>query len=621
MNSEKLSFAIGIGLSYQKEKTLSIIRKMILDVNKEIRLTAQAQLLKFGLFSDYSLIAESIDLSSKEELALLSQAVSRKSWPAPKNAAAIVNAQLKFSKNDAVILAGIWKMKQYKPELVRILNNKSSKTSLLLKVLKSSGKILDKSDLDLLNPLLNHQSFTVRSETSQLIFELDKNQGAIAALKVLRDKTPKKEVLKHLNSFINNEKNAAVLTSIIKEENISKSQAQKVYSYLQGTGYKGNQLLNALQSVFSSGTVSQAKEKYSAEYLKMLAAEVKSKGDSVRGKKVYHKAGMTCVACHKIGESGGALGPALTMVGRALPLERIIESIVWPEREVKEGFNSTSVELKNGSLIQGYLRDETPQNIKLFNPLTNLEQNIQKSGVKKISRGGTLMPANLLATLKHQEKLDLYAYVASLGTKKKEAKFVKEKASLPKDMNGFKKLFSGKDTEGWNGDMKWFRVENEAIVAGTLEKKIPHNFFLSYYPKEFYNFELHLDFKYTGKSKINGGIQFRSKRIPNHHEMIGYQADIYEKLSGNIYDESRRRKFVNETLVEDANKILKHNDWNHYVIICKGNHVQVYLNGYLTANYKEQDDNIAKIKGSIALQVHGGPPVELIYKNIYIKEY
>ncbi|MHC5076457.1 MAG: hypothetical protein ACYTFM_08515, partial [Planctomycetota bacterium] len=39
-------------------------------------------------------------------------------------------------------------------------------------------------------------------------------------------------------------------------------------------------------------------------------------------------------------------------------------------------------------------------------------------------------------------------------------------------------MFDGKTFNGWEGDLNWFRIEDEAIVAGTLEKEVPLNFFL-----------------------------------------------------------------------------------------------------------------------------------------------
>ena len=86
-------------------------------------------------------------------------------------------------------------------------------------------------------------------------------------------------------------------------------------------------------------------------------------------------------------------------------------------------------------------------------------------------------------------------------------------------------LWDGKTFQGWEGDTnKTFRIQDGAIVGGTLEKSIPRNEFLCT-TRDYTNFVLTLKFKLLGEG-ANAGIQFRTKRIPNHHEVSGYQADM-----------------------------------------------------------------------------------------------
>lgn len=187
--------------------------------------------------------------------------------------------------------------------------------------------------------------------------------------------------------------------------------------------------------------------------------------------------------------------------------------------------------------------------------------------------------------------------------------------------DGFVSLFDGKTFDGWEGNLKHFRIEEDAIVAGSLTERIPNNEFLCT-KKEYENFELRLQAKLVGKGD-NAGIQFRSQRIPNHHEVIGYQCDMGSafgrKIWGAVYDESRRRKILAEGNQEKLLKVFKPDDWNQFVIRCEGNRIQVWLNGFQTVDYTEKDEKIAK-KGIIGLQVHGGAPAEASYKAIRIKE-
>jgi hypothetical protein len=177
-------------------------------------------------------------------------------------------------------------------------------------------------------------------------------------------------------------------------------------------------------------------------------------------------------------------------------------------------------------------------------------------------------------------------------------------------------LFDGKTLEGWDGDTSVFRVEQESIIGGQLKDKIPHNFFLSS-KEEYSDFELTLEFRLIGEG-TNAGVQIRSKRIPDHHEMIGYQADLGQNYWGALYDESRRNKILAAPKKEELDKVLKRDDWNKYRILCEGRHIQLWINDFKTVDYKEADEAIEQ-KGLIALQIHGGPPGEAHYRNIRIR--
>lgn len=187
---------------------------------------------------------------------------------------------------------------------------------------------------------------------------------------------------------------------------------------------------------------------------------------------------------------------------------------------------------------------------------------------------------------------------------------------------GFVSIFDGKTFDGWEGNLKMFRIADGAIVAGTQMERIPNNEFLCT-KKRYGNFELRLQAKLEGKGK-NAGIQFRSKRIPNHHEVIGFQADIGvmkgdQLIWGALYDESRRRKFLVVGDQAKLKKAVKPSGWNDFVIRCEGPRIQIKVNGYLAADYVEKDADIAD-SGIIGLQIHSGEPAEASYRKIRIKE-
>lgn len=176
------------------------------------------------------------------------------------------------------------------------------------------------------------------------------------------------------------------------------------------------------------------------------------------------------------------------------------------------------------------------------------------------------------------------------------------------------KLFDGKTFKGWEGNLKFFRIEDGAVVGGNLNTKIPNNEFLCT-KKTYKNFKLELEAKLKGGPRANAGIQIRTKRIPNHHEVIGYQADMGQGWWGCLYDESRRRTMLAKADPAVIKKALKERDWNRYTILCEGPRIRLYLNDTLTVDYKEADPKIP-LEGVIALQIHSGPPSEAWYRNI-----
>ncbi len=178
-------------------------------------------------------------------------------------------------------------------------------------------------------------------------------------------------------------------------------------------------------------------------------------------------------------------------------------------------------------------------------------------------------------------------------------------------------LFDGKSFAGWEGNLKWFRIEDGAIVGGTLKSRIPRNEFLAT-RKEYADFELRLKVKLVD-GRGNAGIQIRSRRVPDSHEMIGYQADVAKGIWGCLYDESRRRKMLARPDAKALAKVLKPDQWNEYVIRCEGKRTRFWLNGYPAIDYTEPDETIPRT-GLIGLQVHGGGPSEVWYKDITIRE-
>jgi hypothetical protein len=183
-------------------------------------------------------------------------------------------------------------------------------------------------------------------------------------------------------------------------------------------------------------------------------------------------------------------------------------------------------------------------------------------------------------------------------------------------------LFDGRTLAGWEGDLKWWRVQDGAITGGSTTEKVPKNSVLAT-TRSFQNFDLRLKLKLTGDPKtgmINSGVQIRSLRVPDHHEMSGYQVDAGDKWWGKLYDESRRNKVIAEPIdAAAADAAVKRDDWNDYRILAEGPRIRSWINGVPALDYTETDPAIA-LDGKVALQVHSGGMALVQFKDIAITE-
>ena len=181
-------------------------------------------------------------------------------------------------------------------------------------------------------------------------------------------------------------------------------------------------------------------------------------------------------------------------------------------------------------------------------------------------------------------------------------------------------LFDGRTFSGWEGDTtRMWRIEDGALVGGSLTETVPKNDFLST-TKRYGNFVLRLQFKLAGTGTVNAGVQFRSERTREPaHEMTGYQADIGEKYWGSLYDESRRNRVLLGPDQAQMAALVKAGDWNDYEIRAEGRRIRLTLNGRQTVGYTEEDTSIP-MSGLIALQIHGGGKAQVAYRNITIVE-
>jgi Domain of Unknown Function (DUF1080) len=202
----------------------------------------------------------------------------------------------------------------------------------------------------------------------------------------------------------------------------------------------------------------------------------------------------------------------------------------------------------------------------------------------------------------------------------------------------FQSLFNGRDLNGWRGDAAYWTVQNGAITATTTaDNPLKYNTFLIWEGGQPANFVLNLKFRIVGG---NSGVQYRSRVIDEEKFVVsGYQADIDSspRYSGIMYEEKARgilaERGQSATITgekdrsviafgdaaELQNQAIRPEEWNDYLIVARGRHMQHFVNGILLSETIDESSKHAE-SGIIALQAHQGPPMTVQFKDIQLKE-
>jgi hypothetical protein len=204
---------------------------------------------------------------------------------------------------------------------------------------------------------------------------------------------------------------------------------------------------------------------------------------------------------------------------------------------------------------------------------------------------------------------------------------------------GFCALFDGRTLDGWDGDRTIWSVKDGAITGETTaDSKLKENNFLVW-KDQVENFELRLKFRLENG---NSGIYYRVKQRPGGQTqgdpLIGTQADfdasgrwtgvIMEYLLRDVLAERGQKVVIDEAgkkqvvgSVGDPAELLKAvqlDQWNDYTVVAKGGHVVLTINGVTMCELDDRDP-ARLVHGWLALQVHDGPPMRVLFKDISLR--
>ncbi|MFM8221131.1 MAG: hypothetical protein ACKOJF_19645, partial [Planctomycetaceae bacterium] len=154
---------------------------------------------------------------------------------------------------------------------------------------------------------------------------------------------------------------------------------------------------------------------YSPELVERVIAEARAGGVAARGAVLFGSSHLACLSCHRVGETGGQAGPDLGDEGRRRKPAEIVESVLWPARDVPQEYTTWVVETEDGKVHKGYRHKLSPTELTLRDPALGTLTVIPRQAVESERAVGTLMPEGLTSALTVTQRRDLVRFLLELG--------------------------------------------------------------------------------------------------------------------------------------------------------------------------------------------------------------
>ena len=240
---------------------------------------------------------------------------------------------------------------------------------------------------------------------------LDLGAGAKRAVEFLTAAKPGEDLLELYGTFLQRKGGGAALAKALEGKKLPADIAKFGIRAVRSSVQDAPALVEALNK---AGDLAAQKRELTPKELQEMVADVGKLGSAERGEALYRRADMQCLKCHAIGGAGGQVGPDLGSIGASAPVDYLIESILLPNKAVKEGYHALRIETLDGKSFAGIKIRETKTEIAL-RTAEDKELIIPVKEIDEKRETRSLMPDGLADSLTRGELLDMVRFLSELG--------------------------------------------------------------------------------------------------------------------------------------------------------------------------------------------------------------
>ena len=355
-------------------------------------------------------------------LAALEEAARQQNKKPSRNLGKIIRfteADNQQVKQSAIKLIGYWHLKQYRNNLESLIQEGDQETKqAALDALTLLGD--EESKKILIELSSQNQSSELRLMAVRRLISLDIKKAADIAFNILQEITDKDVVSDIFSAFFAQSEGPATLADKLSGQQLPQKIAQQGRVAMQQQipfHRRGDEDIERLQNILEEMGGELPPERMSQQLstteMNRLELDVKASADPQKGEKIYRQ--LNCMSCHAIGGAGGTIGSDLSSVGANAPTDYIIQSILNPSEDIKDGYELNRIVKKDGSVITGYIARETSSEV-IIQDVAGREIFVPQSQIEiHETVPGSLMPPGLTASLERKEFIDLIGFLSKLG--------------------------------------------------------------------------------------------------------------------------------------------------------------------------------------------------------------
>jgi putative heme-binding domain-containing protein len=308
-------------------------------------------------------------------------------------------------------LCGIWKLEAAQPRLLETVRLSSVSDTLLSAAMEALAAQGGPGNRELLDQMSTGGSPSHRRMAILALVGLDPALGARRAVEVLTQTTPD-DAAAMFDAILRRTGGAAALTAALAGKKLPADVAKLG---LRSVGTTARKLPDLVEALTRAGDLTASGPRIlSAEEMNQMVSSVASTGDPARGETIFRRKDQLCLKCHAIGGAGGQVGPDLSSIGGSAKVDYLVESLLQPNKAVKEGYHSTLVTTKSGKNLAGVKLRETATELVLRDA-NDAEIAIPLRDIDTQTLGGSLMPDGLTDPLTRTEFVDLVRFLSELG--------------------------------------------------------------------------------------------------------------------------------------------------------------------------------------------------------------